>query len=77
MKIFKWDGFTAPAYSPDIAPSDYLLFQWKQHDLAGHWFTSFGEIKWLQTKISSKDKLFFQDGIQKLSERWQIGGKKL
>ncbi|EFN83177.1 Histone-lysine N-methyltransferase SETMAR, partial [Harpegnathos saltator] len=61
-----------PPYSPDIAPSDYSLFQRIQHDLAGHRFTSFADIEnWLQVWIASKDESFFRDGIRKLPEKWE------
>jgi len=34
LETLKWDVLSP--YSPDIAPSDYWLFQRMQHDLARH-----------------------------------------
>ena len=58
--------FTHPPYSPDIAPSFWLLVVPK--NAASHRFTSFAEI---ENWIASKDELFFRDGIRKLPERWE------
>ncbi|EFN78930.1 Histone-lysine N-methyltransferase SETMAR, partial [Harpegnathos saltator] len=66
-----WDVLQHPAYSPDIAPSDYYLFRSMQHALSDMHFQSVDEIrKWLDNFIMSKDVTFFRDGIRKLLERW-------
>ena len=67
-------GFTMlehPAYSPDLAPSDYHLFGPLKDALRGRRFTSDEGVKeavyeWL----AAQPKKFFSEGIQKLLERW-------
>lgn len=69
FETVKWDILL---YSPDIVPSDYWLFRRMQHSLAGHWFTSFEEVKdWFQTWIAFKEEKYFHDGIRKLPLRWE------
>jgi len=67
LETLKWDVLPHPPYSPDIAPSDYWLFQRMQHDLTSHRFLS--QKSKIGSKIASKDESFFRDGIQKLPER--------
>jgi len=66
-----WEVLLHLPYSPDIAPSDYHLFQTMQSDLTGEWFTSYESIIiWLDSWIVSKDQDFFRQEIRKLPERW-------
>ncbi|GFV61876.1 mariner Mos1 transposase [Trichonephila clavipes] len=61
-----------PLYSPDLAPSDYHLFQSMAHGLADQHFRSYEEVKnWIDSWIASKDKQFFQRRIRTLPERWE------
>jgi len=61
-----------PAYSPDIAPSDYGLFRSMQHFLNGRRFESFDEVeKACQEFFDSKPKEWYFDQIRKLADRWQ------
>lgn len=56
---------------PDLAPSDYHLFASMGHALAEQHFADFEEVKkWLDEWFSSKEKLFFWNGNNKLTERW-------
>lgn len=67
-----WDRLDQPAYSPDLAPSDYHLFRSMQIDLADIRFQNAGEVrKWIDNWIAKKDKDFFRRGINKLPERWR------
>ena len=60
-----------PSYSPDIAPSDFYLFQSMAHGLADQQFCSYEDIeKWLDSWIASKDEHFYRNGIRVLPERW-------
>jgi hypothetical protein len=59
------------AYSPDLAPSDYHLFQSLQHHLADTHFKTVEEVrKSIDDFIASKLPSFFRDGIRQLPERW-------
>ena len=62
-----------PAYSPDIAPSDYHLFRSLQHFLSGKIFADRDEIKSaLDSFFAEKSTSFFMDGIKSLVNRWQM-----
>lgn len=68
----KWEILPHPAYSPDMAPSDYHLFRSMQHALADTHFRKPEEVKkWIDEWITSKPRSFFHDGISKLPERWR------
>lgn len=67
-------GFTVlehPAYSPNLAPSDYHLFGPLKDALRGRRFTSDeGVKKAVHEWLAAQPKTFFSEGIQKLVERW-------
>ena len=60
-----------PAYSPDLAPSDYHLFRSMAHFLRGRSFDSVEQVEagCLQF-FKSKDKEWYRRGIKQLAERW-------
>jgi histone-lysine N-methyltransferase SETMAR len=66
-------GFTVlehPAYSPDLAPSDYHLFGPLKEALRGRRFTSDKEVKEaVHEWLAAQPKTFFSEGIQKLLEQ--------
>ena len=67
-----WEVLIHPPYSPDIAPSDFHLFQSLQNSLNGRNFTSLEDCKrHLEQFFAQKDKKFWEDGIMKLPEKWQ------
>lgn len=71
LKELKWEILPHPAYSPDIAPSDYHMFRSMQHGLSGTHFRNQHEVvNWVDQWIASKDQTFFQRGIATLPERW-------
>ncbi|EGI64137.1 Mariner Mos1 transposase [Acromyrmex echinatior] len=41
----EWEVFPHPAYSPDLAPSDYHLFRSMQHALEDTHFHNYSEVK--------------------------------
>lgn len=60
-----------PAYSPDIAPSDYHLFRSMSHFLRGRRFASEAEVATGLTEFfASKPPQWYQRGIECLAERW-------
>lgn len=69
---FEWETLPHPAYSPDLAPSDYHLFRSMQHDLEDRHLKNYEEVqKWIADWIASKDRAFFRRGIQLLPEKWE------
>lgn len=67
-----WELLPHPAYSPDLAPSDYHLFRSLQSHLSGRTFDNLRQLKTdLQAFFSSKPESFFKEGIHSLPERWQ------
>ena len=61
-----------PAYSPDVAPSDYGLFRSMQHFMKRRRFESFDEVEEAcQEFLDSKPKEWYFDQIRKLADRWQ------
>lgn len=67
-----WEVLPHPAYSPDLAPTDYHLNRSIDNALKGKYFRSFEEVqKWVDKFIQSKDPQFFSDGIHQLPQKWQ------
>jgi len=65
-----WEILEHPAYSPDLAPSDFHLFGPPKNALRGRRFAADDEVKeavhdWLR----SQPQTFFSNGI-KLTDRW-------
>ena len=56
-----------PAYSPDLAPSDFFLFQNLKEDIRRCHMRSDEEVEeW----VSEKDPEFFSSGVMALEHRW-------
>ena len=61
-----------PAYSPDLAPSDYHLFRSMQHFFQEKIYTEVESIKKdLDSYFSSRPESFYKRGIPSLPERWE------
>jgi histone-lysine N-methyltransferase SETMAR len=60
-----------PAYSPDLAPSDFHLFRSLAHFLRGRCFNSVQEVKnGVREFLASKPAEWYRHGIEQLAERW-------
>ena len=60
-----------PAYSPDLAPSDFYLFPTLKKELRGRIFDSDDEvIDAVEDVLGQKSELYFRTGIYKLEDRW-------
>ena len=64
--------FAAPAYSPDLALSDFHLFRSMQHALADSQFKTVNDIRnFVDEFIAPKPPHIFRDGIRMLPDRWR------
>lgn len=68
-----WEILPHPPYSPDMAPTDYHLFRSLTNHLSNKEFKNQDEVKSsIAGFISGKTRDFFDSGIKKLVNRWQI-----
>ena len=67
-----WEVMAHPAYSPDLAPSDYHLFRSLEHSLREQSFENVEDLKnHLDDFFASKPQSFYRDGIRQLPIKWQ------
>ena len=60
-----------PAYSPDLAPSDFFLFPNLKKDIRGLHFRSDEEVVMaVEEWVNGKDPDFFSSGLMALEHRW-------
>ena len=60
-----------PAYSPDLAPSDFFLFPNLKKDIRGLHFRSDEEVVTaVEEWVKGKDPDFFSSGLMALEHRW-------
>ena len=60
-----------PAYSPDLAPSDFFLFPKLKKDICGLHFRSDEEVVTaVEEWVNGKDPDFFSSGLMALEHRW-------
>ena len=60
-----------PAYSPDLAPSDFFLFPNLKKDIRGLHFQSDEEVVTaVEEWVNGKDPDFFSSGLIALKHRW-------
>ena len=68
---FGWEVLPHPAYSPNLAPSDYHLFRSTQHFLSEKTFQDIESVrKEVVQYFDFKPVSFFEKRIQSLPERW-------
>ncbi|UYV64634.1 hypothetical protein LAZ67_3001408 [Cordylochernes scorpioides] len=72
LENFKWEFFTHPPYSPDLAPSDFHLFPALKLHLGGKHFANDDEVQaeakhWLRRQ----DTAWYNSGIKILLQRYQ------
>ena len=61
-----------PAYSPDLAPSDFFLFPAMKESLRGRHFGSNDEvIAAVDEFLEDKDEAFYRSGLLRLEHRWR------
>jgi len=59
FETLNWEVLPHPAYSPDLASSDYHLFSSMGHALAERHFDSYKDVRKFDEWFASKDRNFF------------------
>ena len=72
LRELKWQLLPHPAYSPDLAPSDFHLFGPLKDPLRGRRFGCESELKSAVNEVvKTMSKDWFEEGIKKVAERWR------
>ncbi len=72
LQTFKWDVFSHPPYSPDLAPSDFFLFPLLKKNLGGKKFDSNEEvIAFTHDFFRNLDGEKYRTGLGKLLPRYE------
>lgn len=67
-----WEVLSHPAYSPDLAPSDYHLFRSMEHFFREKTYNDLESIrKDIDQFFELKPASFYEKGIRSLPERWE------
>ena len=60
-----------PAYSPDLAPSDFFLFPNLKKDIRGcHIWSDKEVVTAVEDRVNGKDPDFFNSGLMALEHHW-------
>ena len=72
LRELKWQLLPHPAYSPDLAPSDFHLFGPLKDPLRGRRFDSESELKSaVNAVVKTLSKDWFEEGMKKVAEQWR------
>ena len=72
IRELKWQLLPHPAYSPDLAPSDFHLFGPLKDPLRGTKYETENELKSaVNNVIKGMSKEWFEQGLKKMVDRWQ------
>ena len=72
FRQLKWEAMEHPAYSPDLAPSDFHLFGPLKNAFHGRRFSCDDDVKSSGASVATRQpKTFFADGIKKLVGCWE------
>ena len=70
---FEWTTLPHPPYSPDLAPSNYHLFDPMKPPLRGKYYYSVGEVKSVEKKwLKEQSTESYGAGIHAPIRRWNI-----
>jgi hypothetical protein len=71
LRRYNWEVLDHPPYSPELAPSDFHLFEPLKKHLCGRRFATDGEVQQSVTSwLQALDINFFYAGIDALVYRW-------
>ena len=72
LSTLGWEILPHPAYSPDLAPSDFSLFSRLKDPLRGIHFRSLEEIQLaIESWRKDVEKPFYEDAIKSLERKWE------
>jgi histone-lysine N-methyltransferase SETMAR len=70
-RLFKWEVLHHPPYSPDLAPSDFHLFDPLKHHISGERFPDDDAVeRAVRACFQQQPKEFYVASFQELVERW-------
>jgi hypothetical protein len=68
----RWEVLPHPAFSRDLAPRDFHLFDSIREALGGKRYRADDEVKlFVQQWVDEQSQTFFERDLTKLSERWR------
>ena len=72
LRELKWQLLSHPAYSPELAPSDFHLFGPLKYPLCGRRFGCESELQSaVNEMVKTMSKDWFEEEIKKVAEHWK------